>query len=169
LISVEPNIPQLILLAFPIATFIWFNIVYTVLSIPFGTWSDKYGRKSIFAVGIGLFSFTCFGFALTTDPLIVFLLFGIYGAFHAATDGIQKALAVDVLPPDLKGTGIGLLQTVVGFAGIFGGIIAGYLYDTLPSLDLPSSYAFLYAGILSAFTLLLLYGMKIKIQNPIEK
>ena len=163
LVKVDPNVSEIIQLTFPIAAFIWFNIIYTILSIPFGIWSDRYGRKRIFAFGIGLFTLTCLFFAITTDPFILFLLFGVYGAFNAATDGIQKALAVDVLPPDLRGTGIGLLQSSIGFAGIMGGIIAGFLYD------LSSSYAFLYGGILSGLTLLLLLGMKISISNPKEK
>jgi MFS family permease len=157
LLGANPDVSEIVQLAFPIATFIWFNIVYTILSIPFGSWSDKYGRKNIFAVGLSLFAITCLGFYIANDPLILFLLFGIYGAFNAATDGIQKALAVDLLPSDLKGTGIGLLQTLVGFAGIVGGVIAGYLYD------LNSTYAFLYGGILTGVTIVLLFSMKISI------
>ncbi|MHA2094284.1 MAG: MFS transporter, partial [Candidatus Hodarchaeales archaeon] len=160
LLGADPNASELVQLAFPIFTFIWFNIIYTILSIPFGSWSDKYGRKNIFAVGLGLFIITCIGFALTTDPIILFLLFGLYGAFNAATDGIQKALAVDLLPSDLKGTGIGLLQTLMGFASIFGGLMAGYLYG------LNSSFSFLYGGILAGLSLLALFGMNILVILP---
>ena len=156
LLNSDPNIPEVNQIIFPIATFIWFNIIYTLLSIPFGSWSDKYGRKNIFLIGLILFLVTCFGFAVTTDPLILFILFAVYGAFNAATDGIQKAFAVDLLPSDLKGTGIGLLQTSIGVAGIFGGIIAGFLYE------INSSYAFIYGGILTGVTLILLGSMKIK-------
>ncbi|MHA1941008.1 MAG: MFS transporter [Candidatus Hodarchaeales archaeon] len=144
---------------FPIGTFIWFNIIYTVLSIPFGSWSDKYGRKLIFAIGLGLFAITCFGFAIITDPLILFFFFGIYGAFNAATDGIQKALTVDLLPSDLKGTGIGLLQTSIGFAGILGSVFAGILYEQ------NSSYPFIYGGILAGITLFLLYWLQISVTD----
>jgi MFS family permease len=169
LLDTDPNASEISQLIFPILTFIWFNIVYTVLSIPFGMWSDKYGRKQIFAVGIALFIFTCFGFAFTNNPLILFFFFGIYGAFNAATDGIQKAFAVDILPSDLKGTGIGLLQTSVGIAGILGGIFAGYLYDTLPYVNLPSSFAFLYGGILSGIALILLLATKTSFSGSTEK
>ena len=162
LLGADPNASELVQLAFPIITFIWFNIVYTILSIPFGSWSDTYGRKNIFAVGLSLFIITCIGFVLTTDPIILFLLFGIYGAFNAATDGIQKALAVDLIPSDLKGTGIGLLQTVMGFASIFGGLIAGFLYD------FNSSFSFLYGGILAGLSLLALFGMNIIVKGPNE-
>ncbi|MHA2202700.1 MAG: MFS transporter [Candidatus Hodarchaeales archaeon] len=120
-LGIDETVSPLVLITIPIIIFIWFNIVYTVLSIPFGDWSDKYGRKLVFAVGLTLFVITCFGFLITTNLILLFLFFGIYGAFNAATDGIQKAFAVDLLPQGLKGTGIGLLQTSVGFAGILGG------------------------------------------------
>jgi MFS family permease len=162
LISSNPSTSEIDQLIFPIVTFIWFNIIYTILSIPFGSWSDKYGRKRIFEIGLILFLITCLGFSITTNPVIILVLFGVYGAFNAATDGIQKAFAVDLLPSDLKGTGIGLLQTSIGLAGIVGGVIAGFLYGINPS------YAFLYGGILTAVTLLLLIIMRINVQNPSE-
>lgn len=155
LLNSNPSISDIDLIIFPIVTFIWFNLIYTVMSIPFGSWSDKYGRKRIFVIGLTLFLITCFGFSLTTDPTILFVLFAVYGAFNAATDGIQKAFAVDLLPTDLKGTGIGLLQTSIGLAGIVGGVIAGFLYG------INTSYAFLYGGILTGVTIILLLGMKI--------
>jgi len=163
LLGADPNASEVTQLAFPIVTFIWFNIIYTILSIPFGSWSDQYGRKNIFAVGLGLLMITCFGFTLTTDPIVLFLLFGVYGAFNAATDGIQKALAVDLLPSDLKGTGIGLLQTLMGFASILGGLFAGVLYSYETSL------AFLYGGVLSGLALLALFGMDISIQHSTDE
>ena len=153
ILGMDETASPLALLIIPIIIFIWFNTIYTVLSIPFGDWSDKYGRKQVFAIGLILYAITCFGFLFTTNFILLFLFFGIYGAFNAATDGIQKAFAVDLLPQDLKGTGIGLLQTSVGFAGILGGIIAGSLYYANPT------YAFIYGGIMTIIALILLLLM----------
>ncbi len=153
ILGIDQTASLLIQITIPIVIFIWFNIIYTILSIPFGSWSDKYGRKAIFAVGLVLFAITCFGFLFTTNIILLFLFFGIYGAFNAATDGVQKAFAVDLLPSDLKGTGIGLLQTLMGFAGILGGIIAGILYEW----DVTST--FVYGGVMSLIALALLLIM----------
>lgn len=152
-LGIDETISPLIQITIPIVIFIWFNIIYTLLSIPFGGWSDKYGRKPVFAIGLILFAITCFGFLFTTNIFLLFLFFGIYGAFNAATDGIQKAFTVDLLPQDLIGTGIGLLQTLMGFAGIVGGIIAGYLYD------LEKNLAFVYGGVMAVIALVLLLIM----------
>lgn len=158
-LGIDESTPPLMLMGIPILIFIWFNIIYTVLSIPFGKWSDIYGRKAIFAVGLSLFMLTCTGFVFTTDLIFLFIFFGIYGAFNAATDGIQKAFAVDLLPSNLKGTGIGLLQTITGFAGIAGGLIAGFLYSK------NESSAFIYGAGMATIALGLLMLMNFSHQE----
>lgn len=137
--------------AIPIFLFIVFNITYTLLSIPFGSLSDRYGRKRIFGFGLMLYIITTLGMAISSDLFILIPIFGIYGAFNAATDGIQKAFAVDLLPSEYKGTGIGLLQTIMGLASVGGGIIAGALYD------INASFAFCYGAIVALFALFLLF------------
>ena len=97
-----------------------------------------------------MFIITCVIFLLTTNLNFLLIAFGVYGAFNAATDGIQKAFTVDLLPPHLKGTGIGLLQTITGFAGVLGGMIAGFLYD------IDFSLAFLYGALTALIALIVL-------------
>jgi len=149
-LGIDENSSPLLQIIITIGVFIWFNIIYTILSTPFGSWSDKYGRKVIFSIGLVLFVITCFGFLIVSSLILLILFFGIYGAFMAATDGIQKAFVVDLLPPDLKGTGIGLLQTLVGFAGIIGGLIAGFLYEFNFNLT------FIYGGTIALISLIIL-------------
>jgi MFS family permease len=164
ILGIDESSSPLVLIIIPIIIFIWFNIIYTVLSIPFGDWSDKYGRKQVFGIGLFLYAITCFGFLFTKNIILLFVFFGIYGAFNAATDGIQKAYVVDLLPQELKGTGIGLLQTSVGFAGILGGIIAGSLYYVRPT------FAFIYGGIMTIFALILLLSMTFtSVERSIQK
>ncbi len=142
-------------IGFTIGIFIWFNIIYTILSIPFGSWSDKYGRKMVFSIGLLLFILTCMIFLLTTNFFFLIAAFGLYGAFNAATDGIQKAFTVDLIPSNLKATGLGLLQTLTGIAGIFGGIIAGFLYE------LNYIFMFLYGAGMASIALILLIAFNI--------
>ncbi|MFX0205141.1 MAG: MFS transporter [Candidatus Hodarchaeota archaeon] len=141
----------------PIAFFVLFSLVYTILSIPFGTWSDRVGRKLVYGIGMIIFILTCIGFIVADELWMLIVAFVLYGAFNAATDGIQKAYTVDVVPPELKGTGLGLLQTVTGFAGIIAGIIAGFLMAE--NMDLP----FIYGGIMAAIALVILLALRINL------
>jgi MFS family permease len=149
-LGIDENSSPLFQIIITIGVFIWFNIIYTILSTPFGSWSDKHGRKVIFSIGLVLFIITCFGFIIVNSFILLILFFGLYGAFMAATDGIQKACVVDLLPSHLKGTGIGLLQTLVGFAGIIGGLIAGFLYE------FDFILTFIYGGTIALISLVIL-------------
>jgi MFS family permease len=53
-------------------------------------------------------------------------LFG-YGAFYGLTEGVEKALLADLLPPGLRGTGFGALQTVLGIAALVASPLMGVL------------------------------------------
>ncbi|MHA1169348.1 MAG: MFS transporter, partial [Candidatus Hodarchaeales archaeon] len=128
-----------------------------VLSFPLGSWSDKTGRKNVFAIGLLLFIITCIVFVFANDLLTIMLVFALYGAFNAATDGIQKAYTVDLVPSDLKGTGLGLIQTTTGFATIAAGIIAGMLMGIDPPL------AFIYGGLMATIALILLLVTKMEV------
>lgn len=63
----------------------------------------------------------------------------------AATDGAGKALAVDLVNPMLKASGLGALAFVTGIAGVFASVVAGALWDNLGSY-----WTFIY-GVVGAF------------------
>jgi len=56
-----------------IGTYVFYNMVYALLSYPIGILADKIGLKTIFIVGILLFSVVYFGFALNSNISIFFL------------------------------------------------------------------------------------------------
>ena len=47
----------------------------------------------------------------------------------AATDGVGKALAIDLLPPEMKATGLGILGSFTGVASLFASLSAGFIWD----------------------------------------
>jgi MFS family permease len=61
----------------------------------------------------------------------VVVLFALYGLYIAATDGVGKAFAIDLVPRDLRATSIGLLGTVTGVTTLGASAIAGVLWDTV--------------------------------------
>jgi len=108
-----------------------FNFVSVLFSIPAGMLSDKIGREKLIIFGYLLYSVIYFGFGRTKSITILIMLFALYGLYSATTDGIQKALATDLIPEDKRGTGLGIYNCLVGVTILPASLIAGFLYDNV--------------------------------------
>jgi len=114
-----------------ILLYITFYVVYTIVTIPAGTISDKIGRKPVIIIGYVLFGTTSLGLAVVTNLSGIVWLFALYGVFYALIDGVQRAFVVDLSPPDLKATALGAFHTATGLAALPAGAIAGILWDVI--------------------------------------
>lgn len=74
-----------------IMVYIFYNLVYALAAYPMGILADRIGIKKIFLFGLILFSGIYFGMAQGGSILLFYVLFGIYGIYMAATEGISKA------------------------------------------------------------------------------
>ena len=106
-----------------------FNASYAALSLPAGTLSDQLSRHTVYAIGLLVFALTYVGLGLTSSTAWVWVLFPVYGAYWALTDGVGRAWVADVTPPELAGTGLGLYQAVTGIGVLLAGIWAGLAWD----------------------------------------
>jgi MFS family permease len=118
--------------------YVFYNLVYAFTSYPLGSLSDKFGKKRVFVLGLLIFSVVYFGFAVTANLNIIWGLFLMYGIFAASTEGVAKAWVSDLIPDQNRGTAIGLMTMLSGFAMMFGSFLTGLLWDkfgpTLPFL-----------------------------------
>jgi MFS family permease len=71
----------------------------------------------------------------------LFALFGVYGLFRAATEGVEKALVADLAPAGLTGTAFGWFNLVAGVMLLPASLIFGWLYQAVGS-----GVAFLFSG-----------------------
>jgi len=108
-----------------------YNLVYAAASVPFGHLSDRVGRRGVLVGGMLVFAAVYAGFAMVTATWQIVALFAAYGLYIAATDGVGKAFAVDLVPRDLRATSIGLLGTLTGVATLFASTTAGVLWDVV--------------------------------------
>ena len=113
--------------------YVFYNLIYAFGSYPAGILSDKFGKKTIFAIGLLVFSLVYFGFAMSENMILIWILFALYGIYSASTEGITKAWVADLIPDQYRGTGIGLLNTLTSFAIMLGSILAGFLWDQFGS------------------------------------
>ncbi|MBM3151750.1 MAG: MFS transporter [Chloroflexi bacterium] len=106
-----------------------FNLVYAVLSGPLGALSDKIGRRKLIIGGWIAYGLVYLGFALARGGWQVWALFGLYGIYYAATEGVAKALVADLAPDTQRGTAYGLFNAAIGLTALPASLIAGLLWQ----------------------------------------
>ncbi len=132
-----------------LAFYIVFNVFYAIFAIPFGRLSDAIGRKRVLSAGYLLFSLVALGFAFAQSLLAFFALFALYGVCYAIVESNQKAFVSDL--ETLRGTAMGVYNTVSGISLVVGGTLAGILWD------ISHFYAFLYAFFLAFISALAIH------------
>ena len=128
-----------------ILLYVFHNVLYAVTAFPLGALGDRVSKRILLAVaylisaamGVGLvFPLTSFGYLA--------LLFALGGIFIAMEDALEAAIAAELLPPKLRGTGYGVLATVNGVGDFVSSIVVGALW-----VHLSPAAGFGYAAVLS--------------------
>jgi MFS family permease len=121
------------------------NIVYASASYPVGALGDRIGRKTLLAVGYALSGAMCLGFVVSSSSVVLLvILFSVGGFYIAIEDSLERAVAADLLPPSLRGTGFGVLASLNGIGDLISSSIVGLLWSTVS----PQS-GFLFAAVFS--------------------
>jgi MFS family permease len=90
-----------------------FTAIYTLLSSPLGSLSDRVGRRTLIIGGWLAYAFVYLGFALASTGWQIWMLFGLYGIFY--------------------GTAYGLVNAAVGITALPASLLAGLLWQGLGS------------------------------------
>jgi MFS family permease len=106
-----------------------FNAVYSVVSGPAGSLSDRLGRPRLLLAGWLFYVLVYLGFALSNAGWHVWALFGLYGLFYALTEGTAKALVADLTQPGQRGAAYGLYNAAIGLSAMPASLIAGLLWQ----------------------------------------
>ncbi len=106
-----------------------FNLIYALLALPAGIWSDRIGRKKILALGYGLFALTALGFAIVSSQTGLIMLFALYGLVYALVDGSERAFVSDLSPVSLRGSALGIYSGALGLAAIASSLLAGAIWE----------------------------------------
>lgn len=108
-----------------------FSLVYALLSGPLGSLSDRIGRRKLIIGGWITYGLVYLGLALASSGWHIWLLFGIYGIYYAATEGVAKALVADLVPAEQRGTAYGIYNAAIGITVFPASLIAGLLWQGL--------------------------------------
>jgi len=96
------------------------------------------------------------GFILNTANFVYLgLFFLLAGIAIAITDALERTVAADLLPEDLRGTGYGALATVNGIGDFASSSITGFLWAAVSPL-----FGFGYAALMTILGASLLFSFK---------
>jgi MFS family permease len=110
---------------------IGFNVANAVVSWPVGALSDRISRRALVAVAWTIYAVAYAGFAMAGSAASVHLLWILYGTYYGVNEAVGRALVADLAPTDLRATGYGVVNAVVGVLVLPASIIAGLLWDRL--------------------------------------
>jgi len=137
---------------------ITFNLVYTFVSTPAGSLSDRIDRRWVIIGGWLVYALIYLGFAVAGKGWHVWALYGLYGVYYGMTHGVIKAMVADIVRADLRGTAYGTYNAVVGLLDFPASLIAGVLWQGVGAWEgLGPSAPFLFGGAL-ALTAAILMG-----------
>jgi MFS family permease len=108
---------------------ITFNLVYTLVSTPAGSLSDRIGRRKIIVGGWLAYAAIYLGFALAGRGWHVWVLYGLYGVYYGLAYGTTKAMVADLVPAELRGTAYGTYNAILGLLDFPASLIAGLLWQ----------------------------------------
>ena len=106
-----------------------FNLIYAALAGPLGALSDKIGRRKLILAGWIAYGLVYLGFALSQTGWQIWTLFGLYGIYYAATDGVAKAFIADLVPDERRGTAYGIYNATIGLMALPASVVAGLLWQ----------------------------------------
>lgn len=114
--------------AMVIGVYIFYNIIYALFAFPIGILADKVGLKTIFIMGLVLFSLVYFGMAENTNLYLFFGLFFLYGIYASATEGISKAWISNITNKKETATAIGTFSGLQSICNMLASSMAGLIW-----------------------------------------
>lgn len=132
------------------------NMFYAGMAFPIGALADRIGKRGLLATGYGLAAVMGVGWIIAVPSVwYLGLLFALGGTFIAAEDALEGALAADLLPEDIRGTGYGVLATVNGLGDFVSSIVVGLLWTAFAP-----AVGFAYGAILSVLGAIVIFRVR---------
>jgi MFS family permease len=137
-----------------------FNLVYTLVSTPAGSLSDRIGRRRVIVGGWLVYGAIYLGVALARSGWQVWLLYALYGVYYGMAYGTTRAMVADIVPPHLRGTAYGTYNAMLGILDFPASFIAGILWQGVgPWQGFGPSAPFLFGAVMAFLAAGLMVGV----------
>jgi MFS family permease len=111
-----------------IGMYVFYNIVYALMSYPLGALADKIGLKIVLISGLILFAVVYGSIGFVDAFAIIVVVFFLYGIYAAAVEGISKALISNIVLGSDTATAIGFYTGFASLATFAASGMAGFLW-----------------------------------------
>jgi EmrB/QacA subfamily drug resistance transporter len=106
-----------------------YNLSLAVLLLPAAAIGDRFGRRAVFATGLGVFVAASAAAALAPDVGSLIAARAVQGAGAALVITLALAIVSAAFPPERRGWAIGVLEGITGLAVVGGPVIGGAIAD----------------------------------------
>jgi MFS family permease len=104
------------------------HVVKSVSSVIGGTLSDRFGRRTMIALGWSVYALVYGAFGAFEARAVVVSAFLIYGLYFGLTEGVEKAWVTDLAPAEVRGTAFGIYNAVLGFGSLAASLLFGAIW-----------------------------------------
>src|SRR2546423_15592870 len=106
-----------------------YTLLLAALTLTMGTLADRFGRRRLFVIGVGLFTLASLLCGLATSATFLHLARGLQGIGGAAMFATSLALIAQGFPGPQRGTAIPAWGSTIGGAVAVGPLVGGALTD----------------------------------------
>jgi len=106
-----------------------YNLSFAVLLITAAALGDRFGRRRLYAAGIGLFALASAAAALAPDVGVLIAARAVQGAGAAVILPLGLALLSAAFPADKRGAAIGIFSAITGIAVASGPLVGGAVVE----------------------------------------
>ncbi len=138
--------------SYVIGMYIFYNLIYALLAYPLGVLADKLGLKNVFLIGMILFAIVYFGMAMVDSIYGLVVLFLIYGAYSASTEGISKAWISNISDRRDTATAIGTFAGLQSICTMLASVFTGIIW-----FNYGATATFVSTGIITVIVLIYIY------------
>ena len=139
--------------AISVGLYTFHNFINAAWAYPAGVLGDRTSRRGFLAVGYLVAVVMNLGFIFAPPTVLALaVLFALSGIHIGFKQALEKSLAAELMPVELRGSGFGVLATVNGIGDLVSSVVVGSLWSSVS----PAA-GFLYAGLLTLMGALLIY------------
>jgi MFS family permease len=130
------------------------HVVKSGSSVIGGALSDRFGRRTLIALGWMIYALVYGAFGAFENVAVVIAAFLTYGLYFGLTEGVEKAWVADLAPAESRGTAFGIYNAVLGLGSLAASLLFGAIWTRV------SPPAAFYTGAaLAAVASVLLYSL----------